>query len=218
MKKYVTNIVLVLLIFLTGCAFEVDSISVPSGIIELETATIQDLFEPIQSTIMMEGEPIYVELYPFGKLIEEDEKNYANFVIFIQSELFYVQQSYNFLRITPILGDLNAPLAFMEITQTADIAVVEAIEKIKSEINFSALASFAQFSHAPPTKDFPFDIISFLEFDENMYQDAKLIRIFIRDNLNGGVFIITTQHTLEATGGFGVRFVYFISTLKIINN
>jgi hypothetical protein len=41
--------------------------------------------------------------------------------------------------------------------------------------------------------------------------------MIIKDNENGGVFVITTQHTVEATAGVGVRFGNFLRTFSVVD-
>ena len=99
----------------------------------------------------------------------------------------------------------------MEITQIMDITVAEVEHQIKSFVDFS---SYPYSFHLQPTEYFPFSVI---EFHEGAMWNSKVTRIFIRDNTQGGAFVITTQFFSESIGGFGARFRHYISTLMIIN-
>lgn len=176
-----------------------------------EAITIQDLFEPKDTEIYLEGIPHPVRIYPFGDIVKSAAEGRASFVIFIEANQ-NVEQHDNLLRIIPNIDmSSDRPPVFMEITQVTDTTVAELESQIKSDIDFNShLYAF----HMTSTEDFPFNII---EFHEDVERDSKVTRIFIRDNEHGGVFVITAQFFSEAIGGFGAHYKHYISTLKIID-
>ena len=176
----------------------------PNGVI-----TVQDLFEPIDDVMYLQGTPIPVRLYPFGEIVMPEEGR-ASFVIFIEGHR-YVEQYDNLLRLRPTSDPLpDRPPIYMEITQVVNTTAAEAEYQIKSDIDFSL---FSSTSYGYPSEEFPF-------FNINLYEGGErystITRIFIRDNTKGGVFVITIQMYTEAIG-WGVICRHYINTLEIID-
>ena len=192
-----------------------------SKVFDISTPTIQQIFAPIDTAIMMQGEAVPARLYPFGRIADQEATGIANFVIFMETEQYYIEQSDNWLRLSSVPPLLPA---FLEITQVPDITVNEMVYQIKNEIDFDTHEANEFFRHNPPTKDFPFTEIGFFDVDD-IGEDTYFIwdwwntpytRIFVRDNLQDGVFVVTIQHGYGAISGFGVRFRHYISTLKTL--
>ena len=97
----------------------------------------------------------------------------------------------------------------MEITQIMDITVAEAEYRIKADVDFN---SYQYISYKEPTEDFPFRII---DLSEGSDWNSKITRLFIRDNAQGGVFVITVQTFTEGIN-WAVRYGHYINTLEII--
>jgi len=218
MKKYIIALVAIPLILLTSCAPESNDIYVSNDtyvsadeMTAVEAIiTIQELFEPKDSVIYIEGEPVSIKLYPFGEIIEDEEK--ASFVIFVEAYPRHrVEQQDNLLRLTSNFDPpMGSPPIFMEITQIVDITVDEAERQIKSDVDLVSHELFQ--NHA--TEDFPFNSIHL--YERELSWNAKVVSIYIKDNDRGGVFVITAQHSEEAYL-VGARFRHYISTMEIID-
>jgi hypothetical protein len=138
--------------------------------------------------------PEHVTLYPYGEIHETE--GFSSFVIYSDGDLS-VQQHFNFLRLTPT-GSPDS-LTFMEVTQIPNITAEEVEARILSEAD-RRLHPFV--FNLPPRENFPFFWIVMWG-----YAPAPAIDVFIRDNLQGGVFLITMQHEHD----FGTRDMIFAS-------
>jgi len=175
-----------------------------------EQMTIQDLFSPKLVTIFIEGMPELIHLYPFGEIVEPSKEGMVSYVVFVD-DFYHAEQQENLLRIVPYLDmPPTAPKVFMEIKQIPNITVEEMEDKIKSTIDIS---HYYFFFHEQATEDFPFVKI---EFFDSIAWDSIVTVIYIKDNSNNGVFVITAQYSYEAIGGHGVRFLNILRSLEII--
>ena len=175
------------------------------------SVTIQDLFDPRLAIIFIEGTPLLVRHNPFGKIVEADTDGMASFMIFIE-DFYQVEQQDNLLRITPP-WDMppGFPEVFMEIKQVPNTTIAEMEYMIETTFDFDHFYSFRE----QYPVDFSIIKLGFYGDLDIMVNDV-LIDIYIRDNGNGGVFVITMQYCHEAFTGHGVRFLNSIWTLTII--
>ena len=130
-------------------------------------------------------------------------------MIFIE-DTYKVEQKDNLLRVTPS-WDMPEylPEVFMEIKQALDITAEEMEQKILAGFDLNSHHFYRQAAD----EDFPF--VS-LEFCDDFELGGTVIKIYIKDNTRGGVFVITTQHSLEAAEGHGIRFWNSLKTMSII--
>lgn len=171
--------------------------------------TIQSLFDPKFVMVFMEGMPELVRYYPFGEIVEAE--GMSSFVIFIE-DFYQVEQRDNLLR---VINPWNDPPyfteIFMEIKQVPNTTIEEMEYKIEASFDFGFFSSLR--GQSPEN----FSIIT-LEFydDLDFVGDDVIIHIYIRDNGNGGVFVVTMQYCIVGFTGAGVRFLNSIWTMEII--
>ena len=165
--------------------------------------------EPMFYIIFIEGTP---ELVRYRAHTNEANMEGASSYRILVDALYIVEQSDSLLRITPP-WDLPTdwPMFFMEITQIPNTTVEDVKRDIMSSADF--LQSYDSLV-AQPTAHFPFVGISMYDgFD----RDNTVTNIYIKENNVNGVFVVTTQHSIEATGGIGVRFMNFLKTLELLD-
>jgi len=174
-------------------------------------ATIQDLFEPKFIMTFMMGSPVMARYYPFGTIVEAGIEGIASYVIFIE-RFYQVTQENNLLKITPFWEmPIDWPEFFMEIKQVSNTTISEMEQKIVNSTDFD---SYCEVFHSQLTEYFPF--VRFTMF--SAFDAGDIVTdIYIKDNKNGGVFVITTQYTEEAAEGIGARFRNFLKTLEILD-
>ena len=183
---------------------------------------IQQLFEPWEyEGLGPEAIHAFIRYYPYGEIVDPGTEERASFVIFIPRYLsgeyhLQVEQQENLLRVVPIVQMLDHPPSFMEITQVPNVTVYEMKERLWAEMDPSLI-----YYHRLPTEDDPFAAI----FQEDVIWEDDGSRIwlyvingvYIRDNNQGGVFVITTQFSSDGAEWFGSLFSRSISTLEIID-
>jgi len=166
----------------------------------IQPQTTDDMFEPMDAVVLADGmfEPMdvvvfahymiypnipeHVRFHPFGELHEDEEK--ASFVIFIK-EGYQVEQEFNLLRVTSAddTHQSRTPI-WMEITQVSNITVEEKSEQIIENLGRNRRLN----SFLPPMENFPFASIWLVQGDISI---AFREMIYIRDNMYGGVFVVT---------------------------
>ena len=243
MKKCIVALLTVLLVIITGCTYEsiITSATCDNTVKECDIEisyyeendtpilqlqeeesaetyyeytmlTIQDLFEPIDSAIYSEGLPVPARLYPFGEIAGPEVEGRVSYVIFIETCYYYVMLYDNLTRAIPKRSPPEgAPSVLFEITQITNISVAEAVYQIKANFNYYP---YPDIFYTSLSEHFLF---SDIEFHYGSEWNSKVIRVFIRDNTVGGVFVITSEYFLLATSGHGVRFRHYISTFEIID-
>jgi len=175
--------------------------------------TIQDLFDPRLAVIFMEGTPLLVRHYPFGEIMDADMEGMSSFVIYIEN-FYQVEQQDNFLRVTPSWDmPQGFPEVFMEIKQVPNITIAEMEYRIKTTFIFDHFYSF----HGHYPVDFSVVSLGFYDDTDSMVNDV-FIDIYIRDNGNNGVFVVTMQYCHESFTGHGVRFLNSIWTLDVLDD
>ena len=191
-----------------------------------EQIFIQDLYKPKYVTVFPQGifnvffneDEIFnynemfstLKIFPFGEIVIQDSDKRTSFVIYI-SETFSVYQQKNLLRITPINNyDLDSIPVFMEITQYTNITVEDMEYQILSSID---IANFPFKRHLQPRNDFPFVEIQLIDGGG---WDSTVIHKYIIDNSNGGVFVITTQHS-NRNWEYTFNFRNALKTFEILN-
>lgn len=174
--------------------------------------SIQNLFEPKWVMIFVEGTPELIRYYPFGEIMESGTSGIVSYVIFIEN-FYQAEQHGNRLLVTPNNTQADWSDIFMEIRQVPNISVEESEREIINAIDFNR---YYDTSHMYPTEEFSF--VRFI-FYEGTEWNSIITNIYIRDNTQGGVFVITTQYTIEAKaiGNTGVRFRSFLSTLEVLD-
>jgi len=123
-----------------------------------------------------------------------------------------VEQRDNLLRITPFWEkSTSLSESFMEIKQIPNTTIEEMEQMVINSTDFSR---YYDTFHNQPTADSPFASFTLYDgFDGNNI----VTNIYIKDNKNEGVFVVTTQHTIEATEGIGVRFRASLKTLEVLD-
>jgi len=170
---------------------------------------IQDLFEPRYVTIYMEGMAELVRYYPYGKIADAGTKGMASYVIFIEDS-YQVKQQDNLLRAVPFWDmPTDLPEVFMEIKQIANTSVEEMERTIKDAFDLSHYYFFRE------QYDDHFPFVG-LVFYDGFERDSTVVSIYIKDNAQGGVFVITINYFLEAAGGHGIRFRNSLKTMVIL--
>jgi len=223
-KAYICLCILVVLLVLSGCdgVDEYDTINneyeilTPANQIETkknstdDSIIIQDLFEPKDMTIYIEGVPVLIRHYPFGEI--SSIEGIASYVIFIE-EIYHVEQRDNLLR--AIWDDTPEYLhVFMEIKQVPNITVIDMEQKIITYFEHNHYL----FLHSQATEYFPFVRLGFYGGTDLIFEwDSVVINIYIKDNTQGGVFVITTHYFFEAAGGHSVRFINSLKTIEILD-
>ena len=176
-----------------------------------EVIITQDLFEQREDIIYLQGIPVPVMVYPFWEIVATEENGRASFVIFVDPECFDITQNVNFFRMDSIsFPPSGESRVFMEVTQLTDINVDEAISLLKLEHDFD-FYELSSYTYA--TEYFPFYSFS---FSYGYGWDAKTTRIFVRDNTQGGVFVITVQCDIQ-NAGFLQLTRHYVSTLVILD-
>ena len=173
--------------------------------------SIQDLFEPKSEVVYLEGMPETSWLYPFGEIIGQEADGLASYVIYIEDS-YQVEQQGHVLRASFDSDfQVDVPLPFMEIKQVPNIGVEEVWNDIFNEIDLDRI----DYVHdAQPEADFPYYVI---ERYDGAEWDSLVSFTYLKDNTRGGVFVITTQHSLEATEGHGARFRNYVRSLEILD-
>jgi len=193
-----------------------------NSLVDLNTDNIidiQDLFEPKFVIIFTLGIPVLVRYYPIVEIAEAGTEGIASFVIYVD-QFYKVERQDNLLR---LIHPRNVPAddwsiewsdtAFMEIKQVPNITIEEMEQKIISYINSNRY--YSTFHHQPSEeKDIPYVTFSLADGFE---WDSIITSIQIKDNENGGVFVITSQSTLAALENLNSRFRSFIKTLEVLD-
>jgi len=172
---------------------------------------IYDLFDPKSEVILMEGMEETIWLFPYGEIRRDDTAGLGSYVIYIQ-DFYLVEQRDNELSVS-VDWDFpwDVPAPSMDIRQFPNVGVEEMGYNIINGIDLDYLYHF---NYSLPTDDFPFFVI---ELHSGTEWNSLVVFTYIRDNTRGGVFVITTQHSLEAMEGHGALFSHFIGTLEIID-
>jgi hypothetical protein len=175
-------------------------------------SSIENLYKPKYAIIYLEGMPELVKYYPFGEIVKTGIDGMTSYVIYIE-DFFQVEQQENLLRVTPTWNmPIDWPDVFLEIKQIPNITVAEMEQNIISITDFNR---YEEIFHNQSREDFPF--VSFNLY-EGLEWDSTVVCIFIKDNKNGGVFVITSQYINVAAEGHGTRFSNILRTLEIIEN
>ena len=174
--------------------------------LDIVVGTIQYLFDPMFMIKHIERMPTVVKAYPFGEVHNQRSSGLANYVIYVDTR-FNVVQTENVLRIE---SRWDPHYMYMEITQFPNITVYDKVYRISSDTPFDVCSWCS-------SGGIPFDDVLFasLCFHED-HMVNYINRMTIKDNTQGGVFIISEQYPLEAAGGFGHRLTYILMTMKII--
>jgi len=170
---------------------------------------IQDLFEPKYVTIYMEGMPELIRYYPYGKIVEAGTEGMASYVIFIEDS-YQVKQQDNSLRAVPFWDmPTDLPEVFMEIKQIANTSVEEMERTIKDAFDLSHYYFFRE------QYDDYFPFVGLIFYD-GFERDSNVASIYVKDNAQGGIFVVTINYFLEAAGGHGIRFRNSLKTMAIL--
>jgi hypothetical protein len=168
----------------------------------------QDLPEPIFAMIFMEGMPELVRYYPFSQIAEPGTKGMASYIIYFE-DFYQVEQKDSLLRATPAWSTpADWPELFMEITQAQNTTAEQTEQRITADFD----PGNYYFYHQPADEHFPFTRLIF----ESREPGGTITSIYIKDNTQGGVFIITARYPIEAAEGHGARFLNSLKTLSII--
>jgi len=166
---------------------------------------------PVPKFIMtyMMGTPVMARYYPF--VIAAYEQEVASYVIFIENCCDGELRD-GLLRITPIWDrPAEWPEFYMEIKQVPNITISEMANEIISFLDFE---DYYYIYYHLPNEYAPFAHFSLYD---GFYHDSITRSVRIKDNEHGGVFVITTQHTIEGTEGIGIRFRNFLATLEVLD-
>ena len=197
----------------------------------LEGLTIHELFEPREFYVWGEGDLFPIRMYPFGEIMAFDEFGLSSFVIYFNYDACFhtIYQEGNILRRISTVSTFDYPFTILfEVTQIENKTVANALEKFKQEMGFN-LHRYT-FFHRPGDEELTmltqqknleilFYVITVYNRKVYLYDKAlyEVVRVFVRDNLRGGVFIITSRFPEEAVFGAGIFHSTFVSTFKILD-
>lgn len=102
------------------------------------------------------------------------------------------------------------PEVSMEIKQFTDIAPLEMVSTLETELASEYTKVTETESVTEPLEGFKLHGISGSEWD------SPVTNIYVVDNLNGGSFVITEKYFLEAAEGHGARFYAMLQEFEII--
>ena len=197
----------------------------------LKGLEIQDLFEPREFLLWMEGDLYPRKWYPFGEIVPLYEPGRASFVVFIyyNTRFDVIKHDINILRVSRelVLSEHSFTIMF-EVRQIENIKIACAIDKIKEETGFY----MHRYTFFFPPGD---DNLTMLTQQQNLeilfyvitvYQrnvsvedriQYDVVRIFIRDNLRGGVFVITSSFPEFAIFNAGILHSTLVSTFIMLD-
>jgi len=165
--------------------------------------SIRDLYSFKEVEILLEGMPERIVLYPYGEIAPQE--GMARYVIYIE-DAYRVEQQDNLLRATFPFDNVPVPV-FLEITQVKDIPAEEMVATIMANTDYRSYI-ITGFS----TEDFPYTVFWSQEGDD---YDSKVTNVLVRDNDQGGSFLITMQFFSEAEEGHGARLWNSIRSLEM---
>lgn len=204
---------------------------------------IQRLFKPVQQEVVLEGMPEERMVYPSGEVVESSDEGLASYVVYLEGE-YEIVQTENLLtasyappkwtqekedrRRADFVGSdfsedeidalietqkvnyeaytTSLPPVTLEIAQVADITVDAMVSHLKDERKINDTSE--------PSAEFPYTSLHFSSGGEST---SEVGSYYVRDNLLGGVFVITSKYYLEATEGHGARFKNAVRTIEIID-
>ena len=165
--------------------------------------SIRDLYSSKEVEILLEGMPERIVLYPYGEIAPPE--GLARYVIYIE-DAYRVEQQDNLLRATFPFDNVPFPV-FLEITQVKDIPAEEMVSTIIANTDYRSyiITGFA-------SEDFPYTVFWAQEGDDF---DSKVTNVLVRDNDQGGSFLITMQFFSEAEEGHGARLWDSVKSLEM---
>ena len=188
---------------------------------------IIDLFEPAKNIVTeIEGEQELAEQQlqigttstPEPDITQPTKK--ITYVMYIDESKYFFESLNDTDIMKPIDFPTTLPEVVMEITQIADTSKEQAALSIVEELKQQYQTVYEPYEVTEPLEALCIDAHDgdLNGTKETMPQwDSRVIKYYLLDNTQGGIFVIKMKYFIEAEEGHGARFIAMLKEFKIVS-